>query len=300
MRQLANFGILPRPVSATVARLSVSTNSLGSTERPEWAAAAAVTVYGVRVGIRTDDPALLPKLRAHLPPASRASRTEDVDLLYSMRIGPRSSEDVDRAPVYRGYSGDVPFVETSDETAALDALEGAVTFDVAAASTRWVFVHAGVVAWEGRAIVIPAPSMSGKSTLVDALVRAGATYYSDEYAVLDAQGLVHPFRIRLSLRDAAREGQAVKRRVPPDRARARALPIGLVVATRHEANAGWQPRRGTAGEAVLALLSNTVRARLAPGLSLKVLARAVEGAVLLEGSRGEADRVAPRLLEELR
>src|SRR4029077_21066652 len=51
------------------------------------------------------------------------------------------------------------------------------------------FLHAGLVGWKGNAIVIPGDSYSGKSTLVAELIRAGPEYYSDEYAVLDEQGL---------------------------------------------------------------------------------------------------------------
>jgi hypothetical protein len=50
-----------------------------------------------------------------------------------------------------------------------------------------IFIHAGVVAHEGRVIVIPGLCMAGKATLVLALVRAAAVYYSDEFAVLDAE-----------------------------------------------------------------------------------------------------------------
>src|ERR671929_229610 len=71
--------------------------------------------------------------------------------------------------------------------------------------------HAGVVGWQGRAILIPGRSFSGKSTLVAALVRAGATYYSDEFAVLDERGRVHPFPKKLSMR---LEGSARPRFAP--------------------------------------------------------------------------------------
>jgi hypothetical protein len=63
---------------------------------------------------------------------------------------------------------------------------------VAENARRWIFVHAGVVAWRGQAIVIPGATQSGKTSLVAALVRAGAEYFSDEYAVFDARGRVHP------------------------------------------------------------------------------------------------------------
>jgi uridine kinase len=41
-------------------------------------------------------------------------------------------------------------------------------------------------------IAIPGRSFSGKTSLVTALVRAGAVYYSDEFAVIDRDGLVRP------------------------------------------------------------------------------------------------------------
>ena len=61
----------------------------------------------------------------------------------------------------------------------------------------------------------------------------------------------------------------------------------------------WQPRRLSAGEGVLALLANTVPARERPQESLRTLSRAVRGATVLEGDRGEAGPTAAALLEEL-
>jgi hypothetical protein len=117
--------------------------------------------------------------------------------------------------------------------------------------------------------------------------------------VVDREGRVHPYRLPASIRQDADGG--VERLLlhdsphdPP------AVPIGIVVAMRYEAGAAWQPRRGTRGEAVMTLLSQTVRARLAPADVLQVLARAVEDATMLEGIRGEAAGAAAQLLEELR
>jgi hypothetical protein len=138
--------------------------------------------------------------------------------------------------------------------------------------------------------------MQGKSQLVHALVRAGAAYYSDEFAVFDRDGRVHPFRIAASLREPTGRARRVVLGPSPD---PRPLPIGLVLATRYEPGAAWEPRRGTPGQAAMALLANTVRARIAPADTLKVLARAAEGAILLEGPRGEADGTARRLLDGL-
>jgi hypothetical protein len=146
----------------------------------------------VRVGVRVDDVALLRRVRQHLPPAWRPPRTAVVDYLYSIRTGGRVPGSNLRR-FYLVYAGSTQIVRTLEEDRALETFESAVRLDVATWATRWVFVHAGAVGWQGKGIVIPAPSRSGKSRLVEALVRAGATYYSDEFAVLDSRGRLHPF-----------------------------------------------------------------------------------------------------------
>jgi hypothetical protein len=156
-----------------------------------------------------------------------------------------------------------------------------------------VFVHAGVVAVAGRAILLPGRSGAGKTTLVRALVAAGATYYSDEYAVLDREGRVHPYARRPSVR--VRAGQ--KKRAPVPRRRGRAgVPVGLVVETRWRPDARWAPEPLSAGERVLALLANTVPARDRPAEVLAVLARATGRARGFRSDRGPAGRVARALL----
>ena len=47
------------------------------------------------------------------------------------------------------------------------------------------FIHAACVGYRGTAILIPGQGNSGKSTLAAALVRAGALYYTDDYAPID-------------------------------------------------------------------------------------------------------------------
>jgi hypothetical protein len=80
------------------------------------------------------------------------------------------------------------------------ALESALHFQVAIAARRRLFIRAGVVGCQGRAILILSRISSGKTALVEALVRAGASYYSDQYAVLDRFGRVHAYARPLSAR----------------------------------------------------------------------------------------------------
>ncbi len=82
----------------------------------------------------------------------------------------------------------------------LKYLDWQIRLTIAEFAVDRVFLHAGVVGWKGKAIIIPAKSFEGKSTLVKTLTKFGAKYYSDEYAVLDENGLVHPFPKMLSMR----------------------------------------------------------------------------------------------------
>jgi hypothetical protein len=142
-------------------------------------------------------------------------------------------------------------------------------------------VHAGVVGWRGLAIVIPGPSQSGKSTLVADLVRAGATYFSDEYAVFDRNGRVHPYARALSLRGLW--GATTK--IPMDKAGgpSEPLPLGLVLVTRYRPGSAWKPRSASPAEGALALLRNTVSIRSKPRAALRALSQAVSRARVLTG-----------------
>jgi hypothetical protein len=182
---------------------------------------------------------------------------------------------------------------------ALEVLARELRVLVAFRAPHHIFVHAGAVAHRGVAIVMPGASHAGKTTLVAALVRAGAVYYSDEFAPLGDDGFVHPFAKPLSLRN--------DRFVQIDQhvdslggvAGERPVPVGAVVVTHYQAGAAWRPRRLTSGEAALALLSHAVPAQRRPAQTLRTISRSIERATVIEGARGEADAVAPLLLAEL-
>lgn len=160
------------------------------------------------------------------------------------------------------------------------------------------FIHSGAVAWRGCGILIPGRSFSGKTSLVAALVRAGATYYSDEYAVLDDRGRLHPFLKPLSLREP---GSAEQTDVPVEslggRAGVKPVPVGCVVATEYKAGIRWRPRRLSEGQSALALMANAVAARRNPVSVFSTVNRVARDAMAIGGRRGEADQVAAALLE---
>ena len=187
-----------------------------------------------------------------------------------------------------------------DPAPVLEAFESDLHRYVAEWAPRRVFVHAGVVGWKGRAIVIPGRSFTGKSTLVAELVRHGATYYSDEYAVLDGRGRVHPFPRALALRNNGNTKQErLSLKSLGGKTGSEPLPVGLVVVSRYRAGARWRPRRLTPGQGVLALLANAVSARRQPNRVLSSLRQAIARAPVIQGTRGEAGEVAAQLLRQL-
>jgi hypothetical protein len=161
-----------------------------------------------------------------------------------------------------------------------------------------IFVHAGVVAHRGRAILVPGLSFSGKTTLVIALVRGGATYYSDEYALLDLNGMVHPYPKPLSIRLAGDGGRQTEHHVSQlgGSAGTDPVPVGLVVSTQYRVDAQWRPVELSPSEAVLEVMPHVFPIADRLQASLAALGHAFAGVRTLKGDRGEADELAAELL----
>lgn len=161
-----------------------------------------------------------------------------------------------------------------------------------------VFVHAGVIGWNGSALIFPAKSFQGKTTLVAELVKRGAEYYSDEYAVFDEYGLVHPFPRDLSIRyfDEFEREKDVPVSELGGRSGSGPLPAGMVLLTGYGENARWDPQVISGGSGILELLQHTVPARTNTEFVLKTLNKALSRAIIARSPRGEAPEAAEVIL----
>lgn len=259
----------------------------------------SIYAFGRRVGVRTNAPDVLDRVRELLPPGWEPGHSPLVDHLFSLHVGGVSTEPRGRN-YHLLYGGFTRHARSLDLDEVLDALESHINVYLGEYAANRVFVHAGVVDWHGTAILLPGASRAGKSTLVAAFLRAGAAYYSDEYAVLDYHGFVHPFARRLSIRSA--DGTSSRRCGPEEfggRAAGQALPVGLVAVTKYLAGRRWRPRPLTTGQGVLALMEDALSAQLDPEGAFRVLEKAVARALIFKGPRGEAEETAARLLEAL-
>jgi hypothetical protein len=264
--------------------------------RLPWAAGMSFEAYGVRIGVRVTEPSVLDDVIGLLPTGWKPRRNPRVDHLVSLVVGDRERRGTIRR-LHLLYAGSFRAFRTAELDEALRFLEYHFEEYVAQMAPRRIFVHAGVAAWRGKAILIPGRSHSGKTSLVTALLHAGATYYSDEYAVLDDRGYVHPYPRPLCIRDTSEIGRRVRAEEIGARLGRRPIPVAMVVATRYEERARWRPRPLSRGEAVLELFSNTVPARLRPHQALDVLRQVTTKAVSYRSPRGEARETAQRLLE---
>jgi len=261
-------------------------------DRLGWRAGTCFGAYGVRLGVRVNEPTLLERLKPHLPQGWRPLRSPLVDQIFSVWLDPAGSRG-------RVYAGRRRSTRTGDVGEALAVLESEIRQSIAARARDRTFVHAGVVGWRGRAIVVPGRSRSGKTTLVAELVRRGAVYLSDEFAVLDRRGRVHPFLKPLSIRGRGGCDRHARRLDVAElggSAGTAALPVALVVLAQYRPGSAWRPTRLTAGQAVLEMLAHTVPARLRPEASLAALERAASGAIVLKGERDEASGLSQDLL----
>ncbi len=247
----------------------------------------AVEAYGVRFLLIASDRDLLARMAALAPPGATPCSRAHAARFALLRDG---------AVGYRIISPAGDESTSVDLELALGILDTAIESYLATNAGGFVFVHAGAVAHRGRAIVIPGPSFSGKTTLVRALVEAGAVYYSDEYAALDERGLVHAYARPLAIR--GRDLIAVGHPVGTlgGSAGETPVPVGVIARAQYRPGAQWQPQRQSAARAVLVLLENALPARGGHQQMLTAVRHAAAHAEVLEGERGDATATAAELM----
>lgn len=240
--------------------------------------------FGVRIALEWDNPELDECLWSLLLPIW----SHQPELIPTAVF--RISSCPDGAVLIHGPDDEPPRPHRAD---IFEALERRIHFYLANHCQGVVFVHAGAVAWQGRVILIPGSSFSGKSTLTHQLVQEGAEYLSDEYAVIDQTGAVHPFPRPIALRVDG--GQ----RLSPEHLCAIPSPVVAVIATRYQAGRSWKPTELSPGRAAMELMAHTVTARKAPGLALSCLSTCVQNAIFWAGPRGDARQTARLILRRL-
>jgi hypothetical protein len=161
-----------------------------------------------------------------------------------------------------------------------------------------VFMHAGAVGWKGRAILLPGQSFQGKSTLTAELVRQGAEYYSDDFAIFDKDGLLHPFPRIITMRTDDGEYWPYEMTVESlgGTTATEPLPVGLVLFAKYAPGEEWKPDMLTSGQGLLEMIPFVLPLRREPEFSMRVLKSIATRAIIARSPRGDAKRFAELLL----
>ena len=158
-------------------------------------------------------------------------------------------------------------------------------------------IHAGVVQWGKRTLLLPGGSHAGKSTLVAELLRRGAIYFSDEYALIDSDGRVHPYPRPLLVRNGGPEQRPF---LPKEfGARTGTLPAapGWILSLIYQPNVAWNVTPVPQSAALVNLLRNTPHVMADMPDLIGVFHRAVGQAQCYAGCRSDAASAVDAILQ---
>lgn len=251
--------------------------------------------FGVKIGITTNSEeavALLKKaVEIYLPDCF--TEIEKTKTAHNFKFVWNVSE---KDTLY--LNGERIFARQRRET-SIDGAASRIRLTVAEFAVDRVFIHAGVVAWKGKAVIIPGRSYSGKTSLTVALVKRGAVYYSDEFAILDAEGFLHPFPKLLSVRGIIDERKQVDLPVETfgGTAGTQKIRVGIVLITQFQKGARWNPQILSAAKGLIEILKDTVAIRQNPHFTLEVLNKIVSEAIIVKSKRDDEEKSAGLILK---
>lgn len=254
------------------------------------------SAFGVSWEMRADDVSAYHLLLDRLPSVSTPTSGRAMARTYVFRTLPSKVLDGDVS--FMLAADEHSLVRSSEPEVVADAFEDDLKFLLAERSPRKVFLRAGVVGWRDRAIVIPGGPHSGKSTLVRALVGCGATYYSDEYAVIEGNTVL-PFPARSANWTSPGTVLSYWMDELGKNSGPKALPIGLMLFAPYQAGAVFKPKLLPRGQSLLRMFKHAVASQRNPERVLRALEVVSKRCNGLEGVRGDAHTAASYLIDRL-
>jgi hypothetical protein len=198
---------------------------------------------------------------------------------------------------FRLSTGDGVLASAAEPRGLVRALIQALDETIVQRLTTLRAVHAGAVMYGGRVLLFPGATHAGKSALVTELLRRGATYFSDEYALIDAEGCVHPYPRPLLVRNGSAEQAPLLARECDAPVGDAPAPVGWIFAIRYQPDGEWDITAMSQGEALMTLLRNTPHTLAESPEMVGVFQRAVARARSFAGRRGDAANAVDKIRE---
>jgi len=144
------------------------------------------SIAGITVGIDCADPSILPSLDALTCLYRQLDSNTEPDLLFTI-------ENNDSTFALRLNRADTLW-ESKDRNDMAPAFELHLYRTIIEHTTpAYLSVHASGIAIDGRTCMFAGESGAGKSSLCTEALMHGASYFSDEFSLLDDQGRLMPF-----------------------------------------------------------------------------------------------------------
>lgn len=266
----------------------------------KWRHVFKIECFGVKIGVRSNNLSMFSRVKNNLseilPIPWNENPDFDVEHWITILKGEINPKELtiykDAEQVGINNSADIIY----------DLLVSKIRATVAEYANEFVFLHAGVVSWKGRAIILPGKSHSGKTTLVTELVKRNCLYLSDEFAVIDKNGLIHPFPKKLSVRGIIDEHRQVDIAVEEFGGvpAVKPVPVGFLLVSEYQAKIKKPSIKiNSSGKGIMASVANSISVRQNPKFVLEVLGVITNQAIVLETRRGEAEDFAEYFLDYL-
>jgi HprK-related kinase A len=150
--------------------------------------------------LRSPFPIVATSIARHYAAHELASRAEFADFHVSVEPPPGIRRVVKPQALFR-FEGYQPFKPLT-AAQAFPLFEWGLNWCISAHCHQYLLIHAAAVERGGRAMILPAPPGSGKSTLCAALVACGWRLLSDELTIIDiANGRIVPIPRPISLKN---------------------------------------------------------------------------------------------------
>lgn len=270
----------------------------------DWKSKIGFEFHGLKIGVRLDDSVSVENLRKFFPPGSREILYDETERSFSLITDQNNS----LRGFYVEVGGEILLAQGfekfdgTDIEAVMEALESKILLALTLiAPPKMFFFHAGAFLFKGVGVIIPGRTHAGKTTLVTEFIKNGAEYYSDDCALIDAEGFLHPYPVLLGVR-GENERNYLKAEEFGAKTGVAPIKVEYILFTEYSLNAVWNPLPVKPAQAAFRMLENVFygeAVRRQPSETLEFLKNLTSRVKAFESFRSDTSSVIGWIEEKI-